>query len=398
MNCFKKLWCRTYQGAFRLISPMLPYREPKILNGMTDVKDVLVKAGVTRVMLVTDKSIFGLGLTKPLEEILLNAKIKVVVFDGVVPNPTISCIETGLTIFKQQSLEAIIAFGGGSVMDCAKIIGARFVRPNLTVKKMKGLLKIRKKLPLFIAIPTTAGTGSEVTVAAVITDENSHKKFPINDFSLISHYAVLDPTVTLGLPKTVTAWTGLDALVHAVEAYIGKSTTKLTRQRSEEAVKLIAENLLLAYEDGSNITARSNMLRASYCAGVAFTRSYVGYVHAIAHSLGGKYGVPHGLANAIILPKMLEAYGDTVYAPLARLARIIGLADEFTVDSEACTRFINWVKDLNAKMGIPEKVKELREVDIKELAKNADNEANPLYPVPKLMGRKELEKMYIKLL
>ena len=208
----------------------------------------------------------------------------------------------------------------------------------------------------------------------------------------------MDPTVTLGLPKTVTAWTGLDALVHAVEAYIGKSTTKLTRQRSEEAVKLIAENLLLAYEDGSNITARSNMLRASYCAGVAFTRSYVGYVHAIAHSLGGKYGVPHGLANAIILPKMLEAYGDTVYAPLARLARIIGLADEFTVDSEACTRFINWVKDLNAKMGIPEKVKELREVDIKELAKNADKEANPLYPVPKLMGRKELEKMYIKLL
>lgn len=398
MNCFKKLWCRTYQGAFRLISPMLPYREPKILNGMTDVKDVLEKAGVTRVMLVTDKSIFGLGLTKPLEETLLNANIKVVVFDGVVPNPTISCIETGLTIFKQQSLEAIIAFGGGSVMDCAKIIGARFVRPNLTVKKMKGLLKIRKKLPLFIAIPTTAGTGSEVTVAAVITDENSHKKFPINDFSLISHYTVLDPTVTLGLPKTVTAWTGLDALVHAVEAYIGKSTTKLTRQRSEEAVKLIAENLLLAYEDGSNITARSNMLRASYCAGVAFTRSYVGYVHAIAHSLGGKYGVPHGLANAIILPKMLEAYGDTVYAPLARLARIIGLADEFTVDSEACTRFINWVKDLNAKMGIPEKVKELREVDIKELAKNADNEANPLYPVPKLMGRKELEKMYIKLL
>lgn len=377
---------------------MLPYREPKILNGMTDVKDVLEKAGVTRVMLVTDKSIFGLGLTKPLEETLLNANIKVVVFDGVVPNPTISCIETGLTIFKQQSLEAIIAFGGGSVMDCAKIIGARFVRPNLTVKKMKGLLKIRKKLPLFIAIPTTAGTGSEVTVAAVITDENSHKKFPINDFSLISHYTVLDPTVTLGLPKTVTAWTGLDALVHAVEAYIGKSTTKLTRQRSEEAVKLIAENLLLAYEDGSNITARSNMLRASYCAGVAFTRSYVGYVHAIAHSLGGKYGVPHGLANAIILPKMLEAYGDTVYAPLARLARIIGLADEFTVDSEACTRFINWVKDLNAKMGIPEKVKELREVDIKELAKNADNEANPLYPVPKLMGRKELEKMYIKLL
>ena len=365
---------------------------------MEGVRDTLIKNGVTRVMLVTDKGIRGLGLTKHLEEVLLNAGIKVVVYDGVVQNPTISCIETGLTIFKQQSLEAIIAFGGGSVMDCAKIIGARFVCPNKTVKKMKGLLKIRKTLPLFIAIPTTAGTGSEVTVAAVITDESTHKKFPINDFSLISHYAVLDADITVGLPKNITAWTGLDALVHAVEAYIGKSTTKLTRSRSEEAVKLIAENLLLAYEDGSNKEARQNMLRASYCAGVAFTRSYVGYVHAIAHSLGGKYGVQHGLANAIIFPKMLEAYGDSVYVPLSKLAKVIGLADENVVESEACTRFINWVKDLNAKMDIPDKVKELREVDIKDLAKTAEKEANPLYPVPRLFGRKELEKIYIKLL
>lgn len=398
MNCIKQLYCRCYQGAFRLISPLLPYREPKILKDMEGVKDTLIKNGVTRVLLVTDKGIRGLGLTKHLEEVLLNAGIKVVVYDGVVPNPTISCIETGLTIFKQQSLEAIIAFGGGSVMDCAKIIGARFVCPNKTVKKMKGLLKIRKTLPLFIAIPTTAGTGSEVTVAAVITDESTHKKFPINDFSLISHYAVLDADITMGLPKNITAWTGLDALVHAVEAYIGKSTTKLTRSRSEEAVKLIAENLLLAYEDGSNKEARQNMLRASYCAGVAFTRSYVGYVHAIAHSLGGKYGVQHGLANAIIFPKMLEAYGDSVYVPLSKLAKVIGLADENVVESEACTRFINWVKDLNAKMDIPDKVKELREVDIKDLAKTAEKEANPLYPVPRLFGRKELEKIYIKLL
>lgn len=398
MNIFSKIWCRGYQAGFRLISPLLPYRKPKQLENVEQLKQVVLKSGVRRILLVTDKSIMRLGLTKEVEETLLNAGVKVIVFDGVVQNPTVSCIETGLSIFKQQACEGIIAFGGGSVMDCAKIIGARFVRPGKRVQKMKGLLKIRKKLPLFIAVPTTAGTGSEATVAAVITDENTHRKFPINDFSLIAHYVLLDPKVTLGLPKNITAWTGMDALVHAVEAYIGKSTTAETRKLSEDAVKLIADNLLLAYENGENIEARSNMLKASYYAGVSFTRSYVGYVHAIAHSIGGMYGVQHGLCNAIILPYMLESFGETVYKPLSRLAKIIGIADEKTVDSEATTIFINWVKDLNEKMGIPTKIKELKMVDVPTLAKRASAEANPLYPVPKLMSKKELEKIYYKLM
>lgn len=398
MNIFSKIWCRGYQAGFRLISPLLPYRKPVQLENMEQLKQVVVKSGVRRIMLVTDKSILRLGLTREVEETLLNAGIKVIVFDGVVQNPTVSCIETGLSIFKQQACEGIIAFGGGSVMDCAKIIGARFVRPNKRVQKMKGLLKIRKKLPLFIAVPTTAGTGSEATVAAVITDEATHRKFPINDFSLIAHYVLLDPKVTIGLPKNITAWTGMDALVHAVEAYIGKSTTAETRKLSEEAVKLIAENLLVAFEDSSNLVARSNMLKASYYAGVSFTRSYVGYVHAIAHSIGGMYGVQHGLCNAIILPYMLESFGETVYKPLSRLAKIIGIADEKTVDSEATTIFINWVKDLNEKIGIPTKIRELKMVDVPTLAKRASAEANPLYPVPKLMSKKELEKIYYKLM
>lgn len=398
MNIFSKIWCRGYQAGFRLISPLLPYRKPTQLENVEQLKQVVVKSGVRRIMLVTDKSILRLGLTREVEETLLNAGVKVIVFDGVVQNPTVSCIETGLSIFKQQACEGIIAFGGGSVMDCAKIIGARFVRPNKRVQKMKGLLKIRKKLPLFIAVPTTAGTGSEATVAAVITDEATHRKFPINDFSLIAHYVLLDPKVTIGLPKNITAWTGMDALVHAVEAYIGKSTTAETRKLSEEAVKLIAENLLVAFEDGSNLVARSNMLKASYYAGVSFTRSYVGYVHAIAHSIGGMYGVQHGLCNAIILPYMLESFGETVYKPLSRLAKIIGIADEKTVDSEATTIFINWVKDLNEKMGIPTKIRELKMVDVPTLAKRASAEANPLYPVPKLMSKKELEKIYYKLM
>lgn len=185
-------------------------------------------------------------------------------------------------------------------------------KPNQPLSRMKGILKVHKRLPLLIAIPTTAGTGSETTLAAVITDAKTRHKYAINDFPLIPRYAVLDPKVTLSLPPFITATTGMDALTHAVEAYIGNSTTPDTRKDALRAVKLIFSNLDTAYTDGSNVEARKNMLKASFYAGCAFTKSYVGYVHAVAHSLGGEYNVPHGLANAILLPFVLEAYGKKI--------------------------------------------------------------------------------------
>ena len=279
-------------------------------------------------------------------------------------------------------------------MDCAKGVGARIAQPNKPINKMRGLLRIHRRLPLLIAVPTTAGTGSEVTLAAVITDDETHYKYPINDFVLIPRFAVHDPEFTRGLPASITGQTGMDALTHAVEAFIGRSTTSYTRKMARQAVQLIHDNLLEAYEHGGNMRARRNMLSAAYKAGVAFTRSYVGYVHAIAHSLGGRYGIPHGLANAIILPHMLRAYGDAAAPKLADLARMAGIAPANAQDSLAAEAFIEWVDRMNETLGIPRYVSGIRRSDIPEMAAHADAEANPLYPVPLLMDRLELEHMY----
>ena len=311
MNILKKFYCRTYQIVFRAILPFLPYRQPQILEDNNEVIEALKSNKKTSVFFVTDKNIRGLKLTNALETALLENNFNLFVFDNVMPNPTVSAIEDATKEYLSHNCDCIIACGGGSVIDLAKIVGARVVKPNKTVNQMKGLLKIRKKLPTFIAIPTTAGTGSETTLAAVITDDKTHYKYTINDFSLIPHYALLDYNLTIGLNPFITSTTGMDALTHAIEAYIGRSTTKKTRQASLTAIKLIKENLVEAFNNGLNKKARQNMLKASFLAGVAFTQSYVGYVHAIAHSLGGKYGVPHGLANAIILPLMLKEYGKS---------------------------------------------------------------------------------------
>ena len=283
-------------------------------------------------------------------------------------------------------------------MDCAKAVGARIAKPRQSLSKMKGILKVHKKLPLLMAVPTTAGTGSETTLAAVITDAQTRHKYAINDFPLIPRYAVLDPKVTLSLPPFITATTGMDALTHAVEAYIGNSTTYGTRKDALLAVKLIFENIDTVYKDGSNVEARRSMLHASFYAGCAFTKSYVGYVHAIAHSLGGEYNVPHGLANAVILPMLLEAYGEKIHKKLARLAVAAGLADQETPCEEAAGRFIQAVKDMKKRFGIGDHIPEIQETDIPKLAHYADKEANPLYPVPVLMGAPELEQFYYKLM
>lgn len=395
MRFYKKIYCRTFQFCFRVALPFLPYRGPEILDGMVNIPDVLKKKNIDKVLVITDKGITNIGLGKKLTNILEEENVKYEYFDETVANPTISNVEAARKKYVEANCQAIIALGGGSAMDCAKATGARVVKPKQSVSKMRGLLKIHKKLPLLFAIPTTAGTGSETTLAAVITDDETHHKYPINDFVLIPRYAVLDYSVTTSLPKSLTATTGMDALTHAVEAYIGGSTTKYTRTMSEKAVKLIGENLKQAYEDGNNKKARKNMLKAAYYAGIAFTQSYVGYVHGVAHSLGGKYGVPHGLANAVILPYVLEMYGESCYKKLAKLGRKAGIITNS--DNEiGAKEFIKWIKEMNKSMNIPTYIEEIQEKDIRKMAKYADKESNPLYPVPKLMDRKELEEIYRK--
>ena len=282
-------------------------------------------------------------------------------------------------------------------MDCAKGIGARVAYPNKPLNKMGGVMRVLRRLPTLIAIPTTAGTGSETTLAAVITDGETHHKYAIMSFPLIPHYAVLDAKMTYSLPPHLTSTTGMDALTHATEAYIGRSTTKKTRGLALEATKLIFENVEKAYTDGRNHEARENMLHAAYKAGIAFSMSYVGYVHAVAHSIGGKYGVPHGLANAVIMPYVLEGYGKSAYKKLHYLGIAAGVCSEGDSHEDGAKKFIAAIKELNAKMNIPTTISGINKEDIPELARHAEKEANPLYPVPKLMTAKELEVFYHKI-
>lgn len=397
MNSIRKLYCRAFQLGFRAALPILPYRNPKQLNGLGEIIPLLAQRQCAAVLLVADATVRKLGLTATLENELKQNGITVGLYEQKTPNPTIADVETARAVYLQSGAKAIIAVGGGSAIDCAKVVGARIARPRMKVSRMKGLLKIMLPTPLMIAVPTTAGTGSEATLAAVITDGEKHHKYPINDFPLIPDYAVLDPALTLGLPPFLTATTGLDALTHAVEAYIGRSTNKLTRAMSEEAVRLIYENLRKAVADGTDETARRNMLRASYCAGVAFTRSYVGYVHGVAHSLGGQYGVAHGLANAVILPVFLRIYGESCHKRLAELARLCGMTDA-REDAAAANCLIEWIESMNREFGIPAGFSVIREEDIPVMAAHADRESNPLYPVPREMDAGELAAVYRRLM
>ena len=398
MNIFKKIYHRAFGSVMRVLLPLFPYREPLLIDGMDGVGELLYEKGISRVMTVTDKGIRSIGLTASLEKSLEKYGVGCVIFDGTLPNPTSDNVEAAVKMYTEAKCEALVAFGGGSAIDCAKAVGARIVRPSKPLSKMQGLLKVQRKLPLFIAIPTTAGTGSEATVASVIVDSKTRHKYVINDFCLIPEYALLDATLTVGLPKHLVATTGMDALTHAIEVYIGKAMTKKTRAASERAIELIFENIEKVYEGGEPLPLRlersKKMLEASYLAGVAFTRSYVGYVHAVSHTLSGRYNTPHGLANAVLLPHVLRAYGDCVTKPLARLARKLGLADAGVSDSIAKDILISHIEGMNERMGIPTSLPEIKKEDIPEMARLADKEAHPLYPTPCLYDAKELETLY----
>ena len=391
------LFCRIYQLCFRLVSYVLPWRKPELLvgeNSLDRLPELIRSKGIDQVLIVTDKGIVVIGLLDGLLAGLKNSGVQYSIYDKTVANPTIDNIEEALALYQSTKCQGIVAFGGGSPMDCAKGVGARLARPNKTISQMKGVLKVRKKLPPLFAIPTTAGTGSETTIAAVITDSRTHEKYPVNDMALIPHYAVLDPLVTVGLPPHITATTGIDALTHAIEAYIGRSNTKETTELSRRAVQLIFENVYEAYSNGTNRKARENMQMAAHYAGLAFTRAYVGYVHAIAHTLGGFYSTPHGLANAVILPYVLEYYGDAVYKPLAELCDLVSISVPGDSEAEKSKKFIGAIKELNQSMQIPDKLSGIVEEDISTMADRALKESNPLYPVPRILGKNDMLALF----
>ena len=390
-----KLFCRAYQAVFKIGMYFIPWGMPKTLEGPGSIKKLpaLIKEkGYSKVLVVTDKGLMGLGMLDSLFEAMKESGVEYVVYDGVQPNPTDENVNEGVKLLKENGCQAMIAFGGGSPMDCAKGIGAIAVKKGKTVAQLQGLFRILHRIPTIFAVPTTAGTGSETTVAAVITEVKTRHKASMNDTSLMPKYAVLDPELTVGLPQKVTSTTGMDALCHAVESYTNNTyNSKLEKKLAEDAVKLIYENLYKAYCDGSDIEARFNMQKAAFYAGRAFTRGCVGYVHAIGHTLGGLYGTPHGLAMSVILPHVMRQFGTAAHERLARLAEVCGMTG--ANDAEKAEKFISWIEEMKAKMDIPVGLDVIQDKDIPQIIAWAKKEANPLYPVPVIWDTDDFEKV-----
>jgi alcohol dehydrogenase class IV len=378
-----------------VVTRILPIPQPTLLVGpgsSARLGQAVGGFGHRRVLIVTDGMISKLGLLKPLTDALAAGGTSFTVFDEVTPDAPIPVIEKGIEVFKAEDADAIVAFGGGSVMDAAKVIGLAAANDRHPRSLVGYFRALRGPVPIY-AVPTTAGTGSEVTVAAVISDPVNEKKLVIADTRIVPKMAALDPLLMVGLPKPVTAATGMDALTHAVEAYIGYWNTGYSDRMALSATAMIFENLPLAYNDGASLAAREKMALASTYAGLAFTRANVGNVHAIAHQLGGKYHTPHGLANAIMLPQVLRFSSGEITGKLAALAVRAKVGNEGESEQELADRFLDAVENLAASVGIPHTLDALRERDIPALAEAACWEADTNYPVPRRMTQADCEAM-----
>ena len=400
MGIIKKAYYRSFQAVFNIGARCLYWRRPIPVSGVGSVQkipELLKKEKVGKAMVVTGPTV-GKKLAPKILAELDKAGVAYTLFAEVEANPSVNTVNRIQKLYIENTCEGFIAIGGGSPMDAAKAAAARVVRPNTPVGSMAGLLRVGKKIPPYIAVPTTAGTGSETTIAAVITDNETHHKYALMDLHLVPKYAVLDPEMTRELPPKITATTGMDALTHAVEAYVCWTyNTEESIRLAEEAVCEIFRYLERAYRDGEDMEARTQMLLASYKAGFAFTRAGVGNVHAIAHTLGGLYNTPHGLANAVILPIVLEDYGEAVQEKLAHLAELTGVKDTGT-DAEKAKAFIEEIRAMNRRMSIPSGFDFIREEDIPQMIDWALAEANPVYPVPVVYDKKRCERVIRRIL
>ncbi len=358
--------------------------QPKLISGAGSslkAPQVLREQGISRVLVVTGPR-SGRILAEPILAELDKYGLPYEHFYEVEANPSLETAEKIARLYRAAGCDGFLAIGGGSPMDAAKGAAARIARPNTPFAKLAGVMKLLVPAPPVVAIPTTAGTGSECSFVAVLTDHQREIKIAITDQHLIPKAAILDPELTLGLPQSLTASTGVDALTHAVESYTNAAYgTDFTVRCAEEAVVKIFRNLEKAYHDGGDLEARREMLEASYKAGLAFTRTGVGNVHAIAHALGGKYGIPHGLANSVILPIVLEDYGSVVYTKLAHLAELTGVKTEGTEEQKA-RAFIGAIRALNARLGLPTGLADIRPEDFDHVARTAVREATHTYPTP----------------
>ena len=395
MNPFRKLRYRLFQKALYIGSFFLDFRLKDTYEGEAGLEAVIKRMRAlhfVRPFVLADPGVLSSGAaTSLITKFSYAFPGDVVIFDEVRPNPTFATVDDAVARYSRSRCDCIIAIGGGSCLDTAKLMGVKLAYPNKSLERFKGILHVHRRLVPMLAVPTTAGTGSEATLAAVIINEKTKDKFQIDDPKLRPSAILFYPRSLTALPKPIIAGPGMDALTHLVEAFIGKSNTYKTKEHALLALRLIHENLLSFYENPMQEKVALEMLKASYHAGLAFTRAYVGYVHALAHALGGVYNVPHGLANAILLPIVLRAYGKKVHRKLAYLADEIQLTPGDYSKEEKAAAFIAYIENLNSQMGIPRQFDHLiQEKDLAALAAHAEKEANPLYPVPRIFDAKDL--------
>jgi alcohol dehydrogenase class IV len=340
---------------------------------------------VKKLLVVTDKPLRELGVVEQAIQPLLESDVDIAYYDGVLPDPTYDQVAEGVVVAKSHGSEAILAIGGGSSIDAAKIIAASATSDE-DPRNWVGFGKVKHDVVTLYVVPTTSGTGSEATMGAVISDPVSHEKGVISGGTLLPIAVALDPDLVVGLPPHITAATGMDALTHAIEAYIGIWERGTRLQDSRIAVKLIFDNLAAAFRDGSNLDARAGLALGAYYGGLAINQVNVGNVHAIAHQLGGKYGIPHGLANALVLPHVLDFCHDEAQGRLAELALIVGVGREGESDSQLAHSFIKAIRDLRTEVGIPDHSELIRREDYDYIADLAVAEGAG-YPVPRLLDK-----------
>jgi len=418
----KFIWLlkRYVAGIFVRILPQPP---PEIIRGtgsLSRVAEMLRKARRIKPLIVTDATIAQHGLLQGCISSLRAANMQYEIYDGVVPDPNIDCVEDGFAIYQKGGCDSIVAVGGGSAMDSAKMIGVKAGNPK-PVKDYEGVFKCTtlgwKPMTPVIAVPTTAGTGSEVSPGAVIADKHHKRKFVCIDPGMIPSFAILDPELLFKLPASVTAATGMDALTHAIESYLNGIGDSISRKHSLTSTNKIFKYLLKAYHNGSDSQAREGMLDAAFEAGVAISHGHVGNVHAIAHQLGTLFKIAHGTANAMVLPHVLELYlrKDKHHGwcaeRLCDLAQAAGFQTGKT-KSQAAHNFVASIRDLMTQMDMPFTVSEMRNADVREVALRAMAEAHgnakPVcsvdywcdlgYPVPFYMTLADCIEVVAKLL
>jgi alcohol dehydrogenase len=332
--------------------------------------------GATKALIVTDKVLNQLGVAARIKGQLEEAGVKAVVFDGAEPNPTDTNVHDGVKVYQDAKCDAIVSLGGGSAHDCAKGVGMVATNGG-SIRNYEGIDKTTKPMPPFVAINTTAGTASEMTRFCIITNTSTHVKMAIVDWRCTPNVAINDPVLMVGKPPALTAATGMDALTHAVEAYVSIAATPITDACAMKAIELIAKYLRPAVANGDNLDARDKMAYAEYLAGMAFNNASLGYVHAMAHQLGGFYNLPHGVCNAILLPAVCEFNLIAVAEKLGDVAVALGEDVTGLAPVDAAAKGIAAIRKLSKAIGIPSGLKELgvKESDLMVMAENAKRDA-----------------------